>query len=265
MQLRQDEAARALEATQQRLQRNLVAGSALLFGVVGFGLYRRRVESARIAERLSVTDTLTGLKNRRFVAQAIGAETAAVQRRLHDAPDAERPADADLIFLMMDLDKFKAVNDGYGHKAGDALLVQIADVLNESCRASDVIARWGGDEFLVVSRFADRRSGPALAERIRSAIAEHVFVLDDGRTLRCACSVGVASYPFSRRHVDALSWEQVAAVADQALYLTKRSGANGWTSVTAADSVTDEQLRHAPEASLTRWIAEGVVTVETYS
>ena len=212
---------------------------------------------------MSVTDTLTGLKNRRYVVQTIGAETAAVQRRLRNRPAGDRPADADLVFLMIDIDRFKSVNDDLGHKAGDAMLAQVADVLNDTCRASDVIARWGGDEFLVVSRFTDRRSGAGLAERIRSAIDRHVFDAGDGRPLRSACSVGVASYPFSPTHVDALTWEQVAAVADQALYLAKRGGANAWVSVAATAAATRAQLSERPEASLARWIADGVVTVET--
>ena len=262
VELRRGEADRALEAARQRSQRNLVAGSAVFCAVVGFGLYRRRVESARISEQLSVTDALTGLKNRRYVLQTIAADAAAVQRRLRDVQAGERPDDADLIFLMIDIDKFKSVNDEIGHKAGDTMLIQVADVLNESCRASDLVARWGGDEFLVVSRFTDRRRGSALAERIRSAIAQRTFDLGDGRTLRRACSVGVAAYPFSLAHVDALTWEQVAAVADQAMYQAKRAGANAWVSVAATGAATVEQLQR-PEENLSRWIADQVVTIES--
>jgi diguanylate cyclase (GGDEF)-like protein len=263
VELRQGEADRALEAARQRSLRNLVAGSAVVCALAGFGLYRRRVESARLSERLSVTDALTGLKNRRYVLQTIGAETAAVQRRLRDAPAGVRPDDADLIVLMIDIDKFKSVNDELGHKAGDAVLAQVADVLNQSCRASDVVARWGGDEFLVVSRFTDRRRGSALAERIRSAIEERPFDLGDGRTIHRTCSIGVAAYPFSLTHVDALGWEQVTAVADQAMYLAKRSGANAWVAVTASEAATAEGLQRLPEDSLSRWITDGTVSVET--
>ena len=259
-QLRHVEADHALEAARQRTQRNLVALSAGLFGIVGFGFYRRRVESARIAEQLSVTDVLTGLKNRRYVLQTVGGEAAAVQRRLR-ASGSERPADADLLFLMIDLDKFKAVNDELGHRAGDALLQQIAGVLTETCRTSDVIARWGGDEFLVVSRFADRRSGSALAERIWQAIAQHVFDLGDGRTMRAAGSIGVAAYPFSPDHVDALTWEQVITIADQALYIAKRGG-HAWVSVTAAETATADALRRPQD--LSRWITDGMVTLEKH-
>jgi diguanylate cyclase (GGDEF)-like protein len=260
-QLRQVEADHALDAARQRSQRNLVAGSAVLCALVGFGLYRRRVESARLAERLSVTDALTGLKNRRYVLQTIGAETAAVQRRLR-AAGADRPANVDLLFLMIDLDKFKAVNDERGHKAGDTLLQQMAGVLTETCRTSDVIARWGGDEFLVVSRFADRQSGGALAERIWQAIAQHAFDLGDGRTLRAAGSIGVAAYPLAPAHVDALTWEQVVAIADQALYMAK-SGGSGWVSIAVADTATPDVLRRLAEQPLSHWIAQGVVSAES--
>jgi diguanylate cyclase (GGDEF)-like protein len=163
---------------------------------------------------------------------------------------------------MIDVDKFKGVNDELGHKAGDAILAQVGDLLHESCRASDVVARWGGDEFLAVSRFTDRHGGSALAERIRSAVARHAFDVGDGRTRHCECSVGVAAYPFSLEDVDALTWEQVVAVADQALYRAKRAGANGWVSVMARAGVTPGQLGQ-PEDSLGRWIADGLVAIET--
>jgi GGDEF domain-containing protein len=89
-----------------------------------------------------------------------------------------------------------------------------------------------------------------------------VFDAGDGHTLRCACSVGVAAYPFSLAHVDALTWEQVAAVADQALYLAKRAGANASISVTATGAVTVEELSRHPGESLSRWIDAGLVTIE---
>lgn len=227
----------ALAAAESRVQRNAVAGAALLLGIIGFGLYRRRVESARMAERLSVTDALTGLANRRYVLQTIGADVAATSRRYRVAAPAA-PDDADLLFLLIDIDHFKAVNDEHGHDAGDRVLQQMAALLRDACRASDIIVRWGGEEFLVICRFVDRALGPTLAERVRSAVAEHPFDLGGGRTLRRTCSIGAAAFPFVPAAPDGVSWEQTVALADEALYDAKRTGRDRWV-IVSATGVTD--------------------------
>jgi diguanylate cyclase (GGDEF)-like protein len=256
------DAVRQRDADRRWFQRGLFGGSALLLGLAGLGLYRRRAESARIAEQLSVTDPLTGLKNRRYLLLTIGADIAAGDRKRRNAPVGVRPSDSDLLFLLIDLDRFKSVNDDFGHQCGDAVLIQAADVLRESCRASDTIARWGGDEFLVVSRFSDRRTGSVLAERIRAAVDQHPFDLGDGRTLRRSCSIGYAPLPFAPAHPNALSWEQVVAVADQALQRAKKAGANAWLGVTASETAAAEQFRPRIGNTLEQWIADGTVTVE---
>ena len=255
-------AVRALAAGRRRFQLNLVGGSSLLLGLIGFSIYRRRVASARLARELAVTDPLTGLKNRRYVLLTMGGDIAAAQRKRRNAPFGVRPSDADLVFLLIDLDRFKSVNDEFGHQAGDTMLIQVADVLRESCRASDTIARWGGDEFLLVSRFSDRRTGSVLAERTRAAIEQRVFDLGDGRTVQRTCSLGFASFPFSIAHPEALTWEQVVAIADQALYRAKRAGANKWIGVSASDTATEEQLRPRPVNTLEQWIEDGTATTE---
>jgi diguanylate cyclase (GGDEF)-like protein len=250
-------------AGRWRLGRNLIGGAAVLLALIGFGVYRRRVEAERTTERVSVTDPLTGLKNRRYMVQTIGADIAAAQRKRRNAPDGVRATDSDLVCLLVDLDRFKSVNDDFGHKAGDAVLIQLADVLRESCRASDTIARWGGDEFLVLSRFTDRRTGSVIAERIRSAIEERAFDVGDDRLIHRTCSVGFASYPFSLTHEQALSWEQVVAVADEARRLAKRTGANTWAGVTANDAATAAQLQPRPVDTLQQWTADGIVVIST--
>ena len=252
----------ALAAGRRRSQLNLFGGSSVLLALIGFSIYRRRVASARLARELAVTDPLTGLKNRRYVLLTMGGDIAAAQRKRRNAPFGVRPSDADLVFLLIDLDRFKSVNDEFGHQAGDTMLIQVADVLRESCRASDTIARWGGDEFLLVSRFSDRRTGSVLAERTRAAIEQRVFDLGDGRTVQRTCSLGFASFPFSIAHPEALTWEQVVAIADQALYRAKRAGANKWIGVSASDTATEEQLRPRPGNTLEQWIEDGTATTE---
>jgi diguanylate cyclase (GGDEF)-like protein len=254
--------ARAVGVDRRRFQWAVFAGSTVLLGLLGFGIYRRRAKSARLAAALSITDPLTGLKNRRYMLLTMGGDIAAGERKRRDAPPGVRPSDADLVFLLADLDRFKTVNDEFGHEAGDLVLTQVADVLRESCRASDTIARWGGDEFLVVSRFTDRRTAPVLAERIRAAIEERAFDVGDGRTIHRSCSVGIAAFPFSVTHPAALGWEQVIAIADQALHRAKRAGANAWVAVSVAEAATAQQLEPRSGDTLDQWVADGTATVE---
>ena len=254
---------RAIAADNRRLQWNLLAGSSVLLALIGFTIYRRRAGARRLTRELAVTDPLTGLKSRRYMLLTMGGDIAVAQRKRRNAPFGVRPSDADLVYLLIDLDRFKSVNDEFGHQAGDTVLMQVADVLRESCRASDTIARWGGDEFLLVSRFSDRRTGSVLAERIRAAIEAREFELGDGRSARRTCSIGFASFPFSIPHPDVLTWEQVVAIADEALRRAKSAGANRWVGVMASETASEAQLQAKSGNSLARWIEDGTVTTES--
>jgi diguanylate cyclase (GGDEF)-like protein len=256
-------AASATAADRRRQQLSLLGGASFVLALIGFTIYRRRVHAARATHELGITDSLTGLKNRRYMLLTMGGDIAVAQRKRRNAPFGVRPSDADLVFLLIDLDKFKSVNDEFGHQAGDTMLMQVADVLRESCRASDTIARWGGDEFLLVSRFSDRRTGPVLAERIRAAIEAREFDLGDGGGVWRTCSIGFASFPFSITHPDVLTWEQVVAIADQALHRVKGAGPNKWMGVSASETATEAQLRPRAGNSLDQWIQDGTVTTET--
>jgi diguanylate cyclase (GGDEF)-like protein len=260
---RREAAVGATAADRRRLQLNLLAGSSILLALIGFTVYRWRVHAARATRELTITDPLTGLKNRRYMLLTVGGDIAVAQRKRRNAPFGVRPSDADLVFLLIDLDKFKSVNDEFGHEAGDTMLMQVADVLRESCRASDTIARWGGDEFLLVSRFSDRRTGSVLAERIRAAIEAREFDLGDGGGVWRTCSIGFASFPFAIAHPDVLTWEQVVAVADQALHRAKSAGPNKWMGVSASETATEAQLRPRAGNSLDQWMQDGTVTTET--
>jgi hypothetical protein len=101
-----------------------------------------------------------------------------------------------------------------------------------------------------------------LAERIRVAIEQRVFDLGDGRTVQRSCSLGFASFPFSIAHPEALTWEQVVAVADQALSRAMRAGSNRWLGVSASDTAAEGQFRQRPGNTLEQWIEDGTVTIE---
>ena len=196
-------------------------------------LSERQLELERVNEELaqaSITDSLTGLVNRRFLAEYVEKEVALLRRRYRRMGGEESltPEQLDLAFIMIDLDHFKTINDSAGHAAGDVVLRQVRDLLKSVSRTSDIIVRWGGDEFLLVARDPSGSDLAELAERIRAAVAQHVFEIGEGRMVRTTCSIGFASYPFFREQLDALSWEQVVSVADRALYVAKANGRNAW-------------------------------------
>jgi diguanylate cyclase (GGDEF)-like protein len=259
-QLRAQQATAELALDRQQNQRNAALVVAAVFGVVGFAMYRRRLESARLAQRLSVTDTLTGLKNRRYVLQTIGADLAASDRRIAGRTPGE---DGDLVFYLIDIDHFKAINDRLGHEAGDKVLVQLATALSKACRAADTVARWGGEEFLVIGRFTTRHTAAVNAERIRRTFESCVIDVGGGRTVRCTCSVGYASYPFLPNDVRALTWEQVVALADDGLYLAKQRGRNRWVGVVAGSQAPPVRLDRNAADSVDAWLATGAVRLET--
>ncbi|MDM4766912.1 ligand-binding sensor domain-containing diguanylate cyclase [Pelomonas sp. SE-A7] len=187
-------------------------------------------------EQASLTDPLTGLHNRRFLAQHIATDVALARRRYQDwRPDQPPPLEADLIFLLVDIDHFKSINDRHGHAAGDAVLRQMRERLLSVCRESDYLVRWGGEEFLLVARGSSRAHAGDLAERARRAVAERPFDLSDGQALVVHASAGFACFPPDLAHPAAHSWEATVNLADAALYDAKARGRNAWTGVLRAE------------------------------
>jgi diguanylate cyclase (GGDEF)-like protein/PAS domain S-box-containing protein len=163
----------------------------------------RKIFEAEL-RNLAVTDTLTGVWNRRHGTELLTADLS-----------ARRPGQA-LSLLMLDIDHFKTINDTFGHQAGDHVLIEIASRLRRSLRGSDMVARWGGEEFVVLLRDCALPDALRLAEDIRAAIAELPF----GAMGSLTVSVGVAE---ARAGEDLTTWLERA---DQALYRAKRAGRN---------------------------------------
>ena len=199
----------------------------------------RELEAAnRALEEASMVDPLTGLKNRRFLGLGMPQELARVSRLRGRSgrPGTPRPpANADLIFLMVDLDHFKAVNDAHGHAAGDLVLRQASEALRRACREADMVVRWGGEEFLVVARDTDRASAAVVARNLRNAVREVVFDVGHGVVLRKTCSIGFAAFPVVEAYPVAFAWRQAVEVADQCLYAAKKPGRDAWVGALVAD------------------------------
>lgn len=190
-------------------------------------------------QEISFTDVLTGVWNRRYLEEILTAEAGQVLRNYQRARGNEiRKMDhRDLVFLMVDMDFFKEVNDHHGHPAGDKLLQLVAQRLSTVVRKSDVLVRWGGEEFLIMSRSADPSGIPAFCGRILEVIASEPFDLGQGIMVKKTCSVGWAAYPWSRVAYEAICAEESIALADAALYQAKALGRNqgvGFVSTDAA-------------------------------
>ena len=168
------------------------------------------------ALQLAVLDPMTGLHNRRYLMQHL-------QNLLQSSPGQ------DLSVLMVDVDHFKAVNDRWGHRAGDHVLGHVARVLQANLRPSDTLARYGGEEFVMVMPGARLNEAMDAAERLRCAVNAHRFTPEGGTAALLTISVGVAATG-SRR----ATAEQLLHAADQALYAAKQAGRN--RSVLAAEA-----------------------------
>jgi diguanylate cyclase (GGDEF)-like protein len=161
-----------------------------------------------ILEQQAHRDALTGLANRGVFEDQLVRDWDACRR--HNAP---------LTVIIADLDHFKAINDTYGHPAGDEVLRQVAKMLTRSARSSDLVARYGGEEFVVVASNCPLAAGVALAKRCRSLLAERAISVD-AIPIMVTASVGVAAATFETQD----SPIQLFRRADQALYHAKRSG-----------------------------------------
>lgn len=176
------------------------------------------IENARLydeAKELSLADDLTGLRNIRFF-------RGQLRRDLARASRAQQP----LSVALLDIDNLKAVNDRFGHRAGDALLTEIGYRVRASLRSSDVVARYGGDEFLILFYGIDSKSACIPARRCLESIQ---WLAPVGHEMKVTASVGIASYP-----ADASGEEELLYEADALCYKAKRAGGNRiWTANTS--------------------------------
>ena len=194
-------------STASLIQMGVNLTGVYLLAYVGSSVGREQRRARDAAIRLSTIDSLTGLYNRTFFFSALEREIARGDR-----------SGRAFCLVMLDLDDLKAINDRFGHVAGDQVLRAVSDIVRSGVRKIDVAARYGGDEFVALLPETDPTGGWVLAEKVRLMVAEQGMPgVDPGPTV----SVGVVSYPADGRSADAL-----LVSADRAMYASKRGGKN---------------------------------------
>jgi diguanylate cyclase (GGDEF)-like protein len=177
-------------------------------------------------QAISFTDPLTGLHNRRYLARQFPDDLSFYEREAGFKSGEEAA-----VFVLLDIDHFKSVNDTYGHAAGDRVLEQLGQVLLELVRKGDYVVRWGGEEFLLVLRPLPRGRLADIGQRLCSEVAARDFALGNGSRIRLTVSVGLIECPVFPQSPRLLRWEQLVTLADRALYRAKHAGRDGWVAL----------------------------------
>ncbi|MEW5820622.1 MAG: diguanylate cyclase [Cyanobacteriota bacterium] len=160
--------------------------------------------------QLAIKDGLTNLYNHKYFQETLARDLLRAKRH-----------DDRISLLMIDIDHFKKFNDSYGHRAGDAILRQVAQTLRKSVRTSDLVARYGGEEMAIILYNANYDNSLLVAHKLRNIINDTVFLFKDSVYKEITISIGLANYP---EHADSSS--QLIEIADQALYFAKNNGRN---------------------------------------
>jgi two-component system cell cycle response regulator len=200
---------------EKRFSRHLATDFLAHLGVIASFAVENAVNRARLV-RSGLTDFLTGWHNRRYLHARMKEELARAQRQ-----------ESGLTCLLIDLDRFKQINDQHGHLVGDMALREAAQRVDAHIRDSDAAARFGGDEFVVLAPGISPEQAAALAERIRQAVSDTPLEVSGGPALNLTVSIGVAGIVPERTEADLKSVaERLLADADAALYRAKQNGRN---------------------------------------
>jgi diguanylate cyclase (GGDEF)-like protein len=195
----------------------ILGGLALILALVllvsGYWILKLNALNKELA-RLSITDKLTGLFNRIHLDQSLTEE---VQRSSRSTQPFS--------IILLDIDHFKQINDDYGHPAGDAVLITIAELLRDNTRQIDVVGRWGGEEFLIICPQTDQAGARKLAEHLRQTIAHTAFP----KARPVTASFGLTTYQLG----DLVN--EMITRADHALYAAKQAGRNRVASFIASE------------------------------
>ncbi|MCD4748992.1 MAG: diguanylate cyclase [Thermoanaerobaculales bacterium] len=190
--------------------------------------HERISEQNRQLTELSRTDPLTGLGNRRVMAEALPLELSLLHREVQREIPEDMAQYRGGVVVMLDLDRFKVVNDRWGHEVGDEALRACAKIFESELREGDQAVRWGGDEFIVLSRSLQREGAIGFAGRLLKHFSEWSMPVPDGSTVGIGASIGFVQIPLGVSGlVPSNQWQRFIDIADQLLYLAKERGRGG--------------------------------------
>ncbi|AZQ84879.1 GGDEF domain-containing protein [Colwellia sp. Arc7-635] len=196
-------------------------------------------------------DPLTGCYNRRYLQNTLSKLDERLIHRKSISSDSAAYA-----FLFFDLDNFKNVNDEYGHDVGDIVLQHFAKVLQSQCRVGDTLARWGGEEFVMVCQVNSKSSIPEICQRMIQTICNKNVSISESTLLEYTCSIGAISYP-DEEQLNAQSAEKIASVlSDFALYQAKEKGRNTWCVIETTSSLDSTDLHDLNHDKVQQLISE---------
>ncbi|MBR7793255.1 diguanylate cyclase [Undibacterium sp. FT147W] len=200
----------------------------------------------------AIRDPLTGLYNRRSFLDMMKARMAQAEADRRDAQENNPDC-----LILLDIDHFKQINDGLGHAIGDAVLMEVAHRLRKVVRDTDMVLRWGGEEFLVFSPKSSPSQSAGLVERLLQAVGAEPIMAGD-KEIQVTVTAGFIALPFSDVPESAFGWEKVLQIADMALYLGKANGRNRAYGISHL-LVSPEIALPVLETDLSTAIANGMV------
>lgn len=243
--LTKEQSLKQAEQDKRQSQTLLTAAAAVILLLVMLVItiqLRQNRKLARQYESLSVLDGLTGLNNRRYFEHNIERELNFVRRSQQDGTGHN------IAFYLFDIDHFKKINDNHGHDAGDEVLIEFSRRIKAAIRETDMLIRWGGEEFMLVARLEKNMDQHHIAERIRTVISQQEFKVSTKISLPVTCTIGVVVYPHNALEVINMYWHSLVQLADAALYLGKKKQRNCWVSVdnilelSVLDSILQQDL-----------------------
>lgn len=244
----------ATENEKQTQQKYFIA----IFLVLALGMalvitqLRQKRKLAEQFEQMSLKDGLTDLGNRRFFEHNITREIAYIKR--HHKFDHTSL----LSLFIFDIDHFKKINDQYGHDSGDAVLVEFSRRIKEAIRETDLLIRWGGEEFVYVARVKNEQEIFELADRLNALIKNEKFTLPNHPSIQVTATIGVVQTPFFADESLIVPWQQLVSLADLALYQGKLSR-DCWVMLKAKDIQRPEQIPDLLNQPLEKTLENGLL------
>ncbi len=260
---------------------------AALILLLMFTIYRLRIRHMKRREReleslvalrtkelreISLQDSLTGLRNRRFVTEIVKPETMIFAERKkymleHKGPRSVHPIDSYMGIFILDIDHFKVVNDTLGHDAGDRILKQFSNLLSLAIRKDDIVVRWGGEEFLIILKHTSYSFIEKFARNIKDVIEHTEFIVseDPRKTVNKTCSIGYVSFPFHKEAPDLISFEQAIMLADLGLFYSKKNGRNLAVGVLPTEKLPTQSNLVQILSSINYGIEKGFLRIEAHS